>query len=84
MEKQIINWTVLRAVLFIFLFEIKRQPETDKIINEQSSVRHGKNPVSDQIAVNRKADRRENLPDKKPARNAFARAFFPLFVNLLD
>jgi hypothetical protein len=74
----------LFAVLFVFPFQIKCQPQTDKIIYQQNTVRDSKNPVADQIALNREPDRRENLPDKKPTRNAFARAFLVLFVNLLD
>jgi hypothetical protein len=81
-----ISRTALFVVLFVFVFsfEINRQPETDKIIDQQNAVRDGENPVADQITVDRKADRRENLPDEQQVRDAFARAFLVLFVNLPD
>lgn len=78
------SFVFLARSIFIFAKKIKIQTNSDDVIDCQNGVRHCKNPIFDSITVNGESDRRQNLTDEKPARNAFGFAVFPLFINLSD
>src|SRR3954468_23863800 len=64
--------------------EVIVSDDAEDIIDGQDAVSDGKDPVSDEITVSSEADRRKKLTHEKPFRHPLARAFFPLFVNLLE
>jgi len=53
-------------------------------VEYEQRVRDDEDRIVGSHAVDRKADRDQKLPDKKPFRDAFRGPFLPLFINLVD
>lgn len=61
---------------------MKQNSDSNQAVYNHQGVGHDKNHIVLHYAVNQKPDGSGNLTQEKPFRDAFARAFFILLVNL--
>src|SRR5215213_401414 len=83
MRARVCSSARLASALSLTAAVVQDYQEPEQAVAEHQCVRDDEDPVRDEPAIDREAERRGYLADEEPLRNALARTLLPLLVDLL-